>query len=359
MINGIRKRAATRPDSWDDEVPSVVFGYRVSIQSSVGYTPFELLYGREPALPVGTTNQILLPVTDNEDWDIEEATDHLLRKLDTLDTVHEKALRNLEKAQTRQKKDFDNRHRTFEHATETDEGIEVGDYVIVRTAKRSKVHSHAITGAFRVVGIKARKLVEVEDRVGHVKRAATRPDSWDDEVPSVVFGYRVSIQSSVGYTPFELLYGREPALPVGTTNQILLPVTDNEDWDIEEATDHLLRKLDTLDTVHEKALRNLEKAQTRQKKDFDNRHRTFEHAIETDEGIEVGDYVIVRTAQRSKVHSHAITGAFKVVGIKARKLVEVEDRVGQVYPYHLNNVELLLKKSQVDEDMLEQGFLGN
>jgi len=33
--------------------------------------------------------------------------------------------------------------------------------------------------------------------------------------------------------------------------------------------------------------------------------------------------------------------------------------VGHVYPYHLNNVELLLKKSQVDEDMLEQGFLGN
>ena len=70
-------------------------------------------------------------------------------------------------------------------------------------------------------------------------------------------------------------------------------------------------------------------------------------------------WVIVRTAKRSKVHSHAITGAFRVVGLKARKLVEVEDRVGHVYSYHLNNVELLLKKSQVDEDMLEQGFLGN
>lgn len=67
----------------------------------------------------------------------------------------------------------------------------------------------------------------------------------------------------------------------------------------------------------------------------------------------MGDYVIVRTAKRSKVHFHATTaGAFRVVGMKKRGSVEVEDRVGYIYPYHRNNVELLLKKDVVDEGIL-------
>jgi hypothetical protein len=164
----------------------------------------------------------------------------------------------------------------------------------------------------------------------------------------------------VGFTPFYLLYGREPALPMGTQSQIILPVsTDHKDWDLEEATTHLLQRIDDLANAHGKALVNLEKAQEKQKRDFDNRHRTFEEDKRDDQKIEIGDYVIARTAKRSKVHSNAIPGAFRVVGLKTRGLVEVEDRKGDVYPYHLNNVDLILKKDQVDEKQLMKDNLAD
>jgi hypothetical protein len=155
LINGLRRRAAIDPTSWDNEVAPVLFGYRIIVQSSVGFTPFYSLYGREPALSMGTQSQIILPVsTDHEDWDLEEATTHLLQRIDDLANAHGKALVNLEKAQEKQKRDFDNRHRTFEKDKTDDQKIEIGDYVIARTAKRSKVHSNAIGRSHGQVGPK-------------------------------------------------------------------------------------------------------------------------------------------------------------------------------------------------------------
>ena len=37
---------------------------------------------------------------------------------------------------------------------------------------------------------------------------------WDCYLPSVVFAYNTSRQSSTGYTPFELMYGRKAVLPL-------------------------------------------------------------------------------------------------------------------------------------------------
>jgi hypothetical protein len=124
---------------------------------------------------------------------------------------------------------------------------------------------------------------------------------------------------------------------MGTRSQIILPVsTDHEDWDLEEATTHLLKRIDDLANAHGKALVNLEKTQEKQKTDFDNRHRTFEEDKTDDQKIEIGDYVIARTAKRSKVHPNAIPGAFRVVGLKTRGLVEVEDRKGDVYTHTIS-----------------------
>ena len=33
---------------------------------------------------------------------------------------------------------------------------------------------------------------------------------WDDVLPYVMMGYRMSKQKSTGYSPYFLLYGREP-----------------------------------------------------------------------------------------------------------------------------------------------------
>ena len=37
--------------------------------------------------------------------------------------------------------------------------------------------------------------------------------NWDEFLPHVLFAYRVSTQRSTGYSPFRLMYGRDPTLP--------------------------------------------------------------------------------------------------------------------------------------------------
>eukprot|EP01132_Coremiostelium_polycephalum_P010890 gene10890-13341_t len=43
--------------------------------------------------------------------------------------------------------------------------------------------------------------------------------SWDEYIPMVLFAYRTSVQSSTGFSPYYLTYGREPKIPL----DVLLP----------------------------------------------------------------------------------------------------------------------------------------
>ena len=43
---------------------------------------------------------------------------------------------------------------------------------------------------------------------------------WDEYIPLILFGYRTSICEAIGDSPFYVLYGREPRLPI---NVKLLP----------------------------------------------------------------------------------------------------------------------------------------
>jgi transposase InsO family protein len=62
----------------------------------------------------------------------------------------------------------------------------------------------------------------------------TYPDDWDQFLHLVEFPYRVAKLTGIGYSPFEMLYGREPTLPVdlltGTSK------ADEVELDIDEAT---------------------------------------------------------------------------------------------------------------------------
>ena len=49
----LRMRVNNDKDDWDEQLPHALLAYRVSKQSSTGATPFEMLYGRDPRLPLG------------------------------------------------------------------------------------------------------------------------------------------------------------------------------------------------------------------------------------------------------------------------------------------------------------------
>ena len=42
---------------------------------------------------------------------------------------------------------------------------------------------------------------------------AKKSNAWDEMLPSVLFAYRTTMQRSTGFSPYELMFGREPRLP--------------------------------------------------------------------------------------------------------------------------------------------------
>ena len=44
---------------------------------------------------------------------------------------------------------------------------------------------------------------------------------WDEFLPSILFAYRTSPQATTGDSPFYLMYGREPRLPIGLSKKLL------------------------------------------------------------------------------------------------------------------------------------------
>lgn len=49
----LRRMSAERPRDWDRFLPALLFAYREVPQESLGFSPFELLYGRTVRGPMG------------------------------------------------------------------------------------------------------------------------------------------------------------------------------------------------------------------------------------------------------------------------------------------------------------------
>ena len=127
---------------WDTFVPSVLFAYRVSpaTQGSL-HSPFMLLYGRNPKLPIDT--RLIKPKQFTKTID-----EHLAKTIIKLEVLHETARSNIAKAQQTYKEYYDRNAR--------DPRFEIGDLVWVYTPRTkkglTKKLSHFWHGPFQIVG---------------------------------------------------------------------------------------------------------------------------------------------------------------------------------------------------------------
>jgi hypothetical protein len=69
--------------------------------------------------------------------------------------------------------------------------------------------------------------------------------SWDTLLPAALLAYRVTIHSSVKHSPFFLLYGRDPRLPLGLQlpNHLAQPVTQKV---VDDYADSIARDMSAL-----------------------------------------------------------------------------------------------------------------
>lgn len=105
-------------------------------------------------------------------------------------------------------------------------------------------------------------------------------NDWDTKLDSILFAYRASKHRSTGYSPFYMMYHREPRLPV----------CKNVGCDVENAlmevksdlanTDEFIQKmLNRQEDVMKEAKKSIAKAQKEQKDGYDKRHIPEVHII--------------------------------------------------------------------------------
>lgn len=61
LLQMLSKFVSDKPGDWDLWLSQILFAYRVAVQSSTSFTPFELLYGRKPSIPAD--HEFFLPKT--------------------------------------------------------------------------------------------------------------------------------------------------------------------------------------------------------------------------------------------------------------------------------------------------------
>ena len=101
LISMLSKSVGKYGRDWDKHLPYLLFAYRVAVQESTKASPFYLLYGREPQVP--TSDALAQPRTIYQ----VDFPDYLTEMVANLSDAWALAHRNIEKAQRKQKEQYD------------------------------------------------------------------------------------------------------------------------------------------------------------------------------------------------------------------------------------------------------------
>ncbi len=107
-------------------------------------------------------------------------------------------------------------------------------------------------------------------------------ENWDKYILPALFAYRTKINKSMQFTPFHLTYGREAILPFDEDNKT--EITSGER--VEEISTKFIQ-------IKKKALENVEKSQSNQKKYHDRK-------IKRKSNLNIGDKVLLYDAAKAK-----------------------------------------------------------
>lgn len=140
----LRKLCQEKPKSWDRFLAPLLFAYREVPQASMGFSPFELIYGRHVRGPL----DILKELWTGEDLeeDIKTTYGYVLDLRERLERTLKLAQENLSRAQHSQKKYYDRTSKTRQ--------LKVGDRALILLPTRENKLLMHWKGPFPVTGKK-------------------------------------------------------------------------------------------------------------------------------------------------------------------------------------------------------------
>ncbi|CAB4035990.1 Retrovirus-related Pol poly from transposon 412 [Paramuricea clavata] len=170
-------------------------------------------------------------------------------------------------------------------------------------------------------------------------------NDWDDHLPLALFAYRNSVHSSSGVSPFQAIYGREATTPL-----VLMDTeTEVKEQFISNYCDELEK---TLKDVHRSIKTNIDVAQSKQKKGYDE-HNDVDRSTALKEGDRVwlNNKAVPKGLSR-KFHS-PWTGPYVVI----KRLGKVNYHIkpgpgnGKTRVVHRNRLKLDIRQPRIEETL--------
>ena len=96
---------------------------------------------------------------------------------------------------------------------------------------------------------------------------------WKKYINSLVYAYNCTPQSSTKHSPFEIMFGRKPKLPI---DSIFEQVTENSNRTTKEYIEDLHHRMETTRKI---VLKHLDAAKDKQKADYDKKARAAKFSI--------------------------------------------------------------------------------
>ena len=129
-------------------------------------------------------------------------------------------------------------------------------------------------------------------------------DLWDENLQMITFGYNTSLNNTTGFSPYKLLFGRDPVLPPDITTGAQYSGYENE-RQLLTATENSLKEL------HKLVFENNKKASERNKTYYDRKHREVSYEV----GQKVLVYYPTRIVGRSEKLMSPFHGPFTITKV--------------------------------------------
>ena len=173
------------------------------------------------------------------------------------------------------------------------------------------------------------------------RMCAERPKDWDKYLPALLFAIREVPQESLGFSPFELLYGRSVRGPMAILRELWSGEVNDEQ--VLSTYQYVIELRERLEQTCQLARDNLKKVQFKQKTYYDKHARSRK--------FDVGDKVLLLLPTESNKLLLQWKGPYEVVEIVNRMDYKV-DVGGVVGTYHANMLKQYVERKTVTSHCL-------
>lgn len=113
LVTTLKKVVDACSADWDEHISAALYAYRISPQDSSKFSPFFLMYNRQPRKAVSLTMTEREDCEESEEEDSEDTEAVIEKLLAIRENCHLKAKANIDAAQEKQKKQYDSKHNAL------------------------------------------------------------------------------------------------------------------------------------------------------------------------------------------------------------------------------------------------------